>query len=289
MTANAATATRPWAFWAPSHDQNIASALDLAGVGPGTKFLDLGCGDGRVLVAAAKLGAEVRGVELDERLVDQARASLAAAGLPGTVDLADMFSASLEADVIYAYLTPVVLSHLRARLAQGRSGTRIVTPRYRIAGCRAAAFESDCYLYETPLSERTTRQLPGWPWRATLLALPADRRVLVPLTLTAGCWPVAVELDAVLAPSTNHAVGAPPFQSSGQVPVDLIFEPHGAGSVIAGSIRAGDAELTVAAVFSKAGRGQWTYTADEGELFHDALDKAIAITRAPGQPEAAPQ
>ena len=285
----AATPTRPWAFWAPSHEQHIASALELAGVGPRTRFLDLGCGDGRVLVAAAQRGADVRGVDIDERMVDQARAGLAAAGMPGTVEQGDMFTASLEADVIYAYLTPVILSHLRTALCGAPPGTRIVTPRYRIAGARASAFESDCYLYETPLRERANEQPVGWPWRATLLALPADRRVLVPLTLTTNCGEVSLQLDPALARATNHAVGAAPFRSPGPVPVDLIFEAHGAGSVIAGSISAGGAELTVAAVFSNADRGQWTFSADEGPMFRRALESAIASSRAPRQPEVALQ
>ena len=49
----------------------------------------------------------------------------------------------------------------------------------------------------------------------------------------------------------------------------------------------GHAELTVAAVFSSPGRGQWTYSADEGPMFRAAIDKAIAISRAPHQQEVA--
>src|SRR3972149_3060354 len=116
--------SNPWAFWAPTPDEFVERALDLADVRPGTRFLDLGCGDGRVLVAAARRGAEVRGMEINPRLAETARANLQAAAVPGRVDVVDMFTASIDADVVYAYLTPVTLSLLRAGLAPHGPGTR---------------------------------------------------------------------------------------------------------------------------------------------------------------------
>ena len=48
-----------WPFWAPADTEAIERALDLAELGPGDRFVDLGCGDGRVLVAAARRGARL--------------------------------------------------------------------------------------------------------------------------------------------------------------------------------------------------------------------------------------
>jgi hypothetical protein len=277
-SVSAASPPQPWAFWAPSQDGSIASALQLARVQPGTRFLDLGCGDGRVLVAAGRVGAEVRGVEIDPLLAGKARKNLEEAAVAGTVEVGDMFTASLDADVIYAYLTPVTLSLLRARLEDARPGTRVVTPRYGVAGWEPTAFEANCYLYELPARRESTGVLPGWCWRAIVLVLPANRRTLVPLTLT-GCGPITLDFDPPLARATTHAVGDSSLDGPPPVPVDLIFQPHGAGSVIAGSIRALAAEVTVAAVFAHDGFGQWNFDSDQGQQFRKTLDGAIAAAR----------
>lgn len=271
----------PWAFWAPSSDEFIAGALRLARVGPGNRFLDLGCGDGRVLIAAARLGAHVRGIEIDPEVADIARCNLAAAEVPGRVDVDDIYSAALDADVIYAYLTPVTLSRLSSRFAGSPTGTRLVTPRYAVAGWEPSAFEEDCYLYETPVRSQCVSSAPGWPWRAAVIALPADRRVLVPISFTATPEAFVLELDPQLGRAAKYATGDfEPGAPRCHVPVDLIFERQGAGSVVAGSIRAQGMDATVAAVFSPNLRGQWNFHAGEGHEFRQKLDQVIASARA---------
>src|SRR5207302_5004295 len=79
-----------WPFWAGTSDERVDEALRLAGLRPGERLLDLGCGDGRVLLRAAEAyGATVIGVELDSGLAATARQRLAAAGVDGTVLEAD--------------------------------------------------------------------------------------------------------------------------------------------------------------------------------------------------------
>lgn len=72
----------------------MAEALDLADVGEGTHLVDLGCGDGQVLIAAARRGARVTGVESDPALAQTARDALTAAGLAdrGLVVVADFLA-----------------------------------------------------------------------------------------------------------------------------------------------------------------------------------------------------
>jgi SAM-dependent methyltransferase len=276
------TQARPWAFWSPSRDELIAAALDLAGVGNGTRFLDLGCGDGRVLVAAAGRGAEVRGVEIDPVMAAEARRRLEEAGVSGTVEVGDMFSACLDADVIYAYLTPVTLSLLREHLESARPGTRIVTPRYPVSGWQPNAVdevEAGCFLYEAPVRSSGPAQREGWASRASVVALPADRRVLIPLTFTAGPGRVSLELEPALGRACHSASGAEPRMVPGVVPVDLIFKQHGAGSVIAGSVRAQGREMTLAVVFARSGFGQWNFGPQEGAEFRARLDSTIGAAR----------
>lgn len=280
MDAPPSQANPPWAFWSPSSDEYIERALRLAGVGPGKRFLDLGCGDGRVLLAAGRLGAAVRGIEIDPTVAGIARRNLAAAGIQGRVDVDDMYSAPLEADIIYAYLTPVTLSRLRPRFAALAPGTRLVTPRYAVAGWEPAAADGTCYLYETPVRGQRVAPGPGWPWRATVIALPADRRALVPLTFNAACGPLGLEVDPQLRRAANHAIGDCQDDRPTAVPIDLIFHPHAAGSTVAGAVWAQGREATVAVVFARTLRGQWNFGAGEGAAFRETLDQATAASRA---------
>ena len=279
MNAPPSQSNPPWAFWSPSSDAYIEQALRLAKVGPGTRFLDLGCGDGRVLVAAARLGASVRGIEIDPTVADIARTNLAAAEVPGSIDIADIYTAPLDAEVIYAYLTPVTLSRLRGRFTGLPTGTRIVTPRYPVAGWEPTAADAQCYLYETPARLQSIPAAPGWPWRATVLALPAGRRVLVPIAFNPRCGPFDLELDPQLCRAANYAVGGTDADSRSTVPVDLIFHSHEAGSAIAGSIRAQGMDATVAVVFTLGLLGQWNFGAHQGDQFRETLDSVIAASR----------
>lgn len=280
MTVNPAVPADPrWSFWAPASDELIQAALDLAGVRPGDRFLDLGCGDGRVLVAAGRRGARVRGIEIDAALAQASRRSLNDAGIDGHVELGDMFSASLEADVVYAYLTPATLGKLRPALTGCRPGTRIVAPRYAITGWEHEVYAGRCHLYRLPARPAPAPVRLGWPWRGAVVVLPADRRCLVPLALNAGPGPVSLELDGPLARGAHWAIGAGGLEGPRCVPVDLVFNAFGAGSVIAGSVRASDAEITVAAVFAPDGFGQWGFGPGEGIAFRQMLDAKIAAVR----------
>ena len=117
-----------WPFWAPSHEAGVEAALDLAGVGDGTRVCDLGCGDGQVLLAAARRGAVVSGIEADADLVDEARSNLAGHGIDAGIRLGDLFDPSIEldADVFFAYLAPATLQRLLPTL-QAHRGASLVT------------------------------------------------------------------------------------------------------------------------------------------------------------------
>lgn len=280
-------AGQPWAFYAPAAATTVEAALDLAGVQPGESFLDLGCGDGRVLVAAGRRGARVRGVEIDADLAELARQNLRAAGIDGEVEVRDMFAEPPMGDVLYAYLTPVTLARLRPLLAAAGHGGRIVTPRYGIAGLATDRHGAGCYLYHLPGRPESAPRRLGWVWRATLVVAPADRRCLVPLTLCAGEGALTLEVDEPLRRRARYAVGPKEMAAAGTVPVDLIFRPHGAGSVVAGSVRAQGAAITVAAIFADSGFGQWKFGPGEGEDFRRELDVRTALAHesaTPGRP-----
>ena len=89
---------QPDAVFVPSPPGVVAKMLDMAGVGKADVVYDLGCGDGRVVVAAAKkYGARGVGIELDATLVRQAREEAHKQGVQGLVTIkeGDLFEADL--------------------------------------------------------------------------------------------------------------------------------------------------------------------------------------------------
>jgi SAM-dependent methyltransferase len=109
----------------------IEEMLRLANVTPQDYVMDLGSGDGRVLITAAqRYGANGMGVDLDGDLVAQSMASAAEAGVADRVSFLqqDLFKTDLSrATVITMYLLPDVNLLLRPRLQQLRPGTRLVS------------------------------------------------------------------------------------------------------------------------------------------------------------------
>lgn len=109
--------------------------LRLAAVGPGDTVYDLGSGDGRIVIAAARtFGARGIGLDIDPTLVDQATANARAAGVADRVSfrLQDAMTADVsEATVVTLYLLAASNVKLRPRLqAQLRSGSRIVAHNF---------------------------------------------------------------------------------------------------------------------------------------------------------------
>lgn len=124
----------PWAgtphhldapFW-PTPESLVERMLDLAGVGPGDHLIDLGCGDGRIVIAAARRGATALGVDIDAERIAEAEAATRAAGVEHLVGFRceDLFATRLEAaSVVTLYLIPhinrLLAERLRTELAPG--------------------------------------------------------------------------------------------------------------------------------------------------------------------------
>ena len=109
----------------------IGPLLDFAGAGPDDRLLDIGCGDGRVVVAAAEhSGCTALGVERSADLVERARQRAAASGVADRVDivLGDGRAADLdEATVVFMFLSMRVVADLvPAMLRQLRPGARLI-------------------------------------------------------------------------------------------------------------------------------------------------------------------
>lgn len=110
----------------------VARMLEMADVRAGDHVIDLGTGDGRILIAAAReRGASGFGIDLDAVMIRKAQASARRAGVADRVrfETGDLFKADLSAaDVVTMYLLPEVNYRLCPRLlAQLRPGARIVS------------------------------------------------------------------------------------------------------------------------------------------------------------------
>ena len=115
----------------------VEKMLEYAELKPGELVYDLGCGDGRIVIMAAqKFGARGVGIDLNSRLVKEARAKVENLGLGESVSIihGDVFNVDLSpADIITMYLTTGANEKVRPKLERElRPGTRIVTHDFSI-------------------------------------------------------------------------------------------------------------------------------------------------------------
>jgi SAM-dependent methyltransferase len=112
-------------------ERDVQAALALAKVGRGDRLIDLGSGDGRIVIAAARRGAEALGIELDPSLVMKARSAAKEAGVEKRASFleGDLFAQDLSsATVVTLYLFPDANLALRPKLLRELApGTRIVS------------------------------------------------------------------------------------------------------------------------------------------------------------------
>ncbi len=112
-------------------DNVTLAMLRLAAVGPADRLIDLGSGDGRIVITAARrFGASGLGVEIDPQLVERSRVNAKAAGVERRAEFReqDLFKTDLAPfSVITMYLLPEVNLQLRPALLALRPGTRIVS------------------------------------------------------------------------------------------------------------------------------------------------------------------
>jgi len=133
----------------PSPPQVIRQMLILAQLKPREVFFDLGAGDGRAVIMAAKdFGARAVGVELREDLVKKALGTVYESGLQDRVTIVngDMFNVDLtSADVIFLYLTTSANEKVKPKLeTELKPGVRVVSHDYEIVGWKPVKVENFC-------------------------------------------------------------------------------------------------------------------------------------------------
>ena len=117
--------------YVPTPHAVVEKMLEVAKVGPNDLVYDLGSGDGRIVIAAAKRGARGVGIDIDDQRVWEAKNNARAAGVAERVQFRqeDIFQTDFrEATVVTMYLLTSVNMRLRPRLlAELKLGTRIVS------------------------------------------------------------------------------------------------------------------------------------------------------------------
>jgi SAM-dependent methyltransferase len=131
-TAQTETGPKLDVIWVPSPPEVIAAMLSAAKVGPEDLVYDLGCGEGEILIAAAKqYGARGVGVDLDPVRIRNARVNAANAGVADRITFIqhDLFKTDVRpATVVTLYLLPELNERLRPKLLKElKPGTPIVS------------------------------------------------------------------------------------------------------------------------------------------------------------------
>lgn len=120
----------PGVRYEPSPPTVVQAMTDLAAVKAGDVVYDLGCGDGRIVIAAAKLGARAVCVDIDPLRIADAQENARGEGVAERIQFRneDLFAVDLrDATVVMLFLSPEFNLRLRERLQRLAPGTRIVS------------------------------------------------------------------------------------------------------------------------------------------------------------------
>ena len=178
--------------WVPTPAEVVEKMLDMAKVTPQDFVMDLGSGDGRNIIAAAKRGANALGVEFNHEMVELSRRQAAAAGVADRAKFVegDMYEADIsKATVLALFLLPHNLTKLTPKFLALPPGTRIVGNTFAPEGWAADETEQvggNCASWCTSLLWIVPARVEGtWKTADGELTLKQDFQ-MVSGTLTAG-------------------------------------------------------------------------------------------------------
>ncbi|WP_372947927.1 class I SAM-dependent methyltransferase [Mariniphaga sp.] len=154
--------------YVPTPESVVEKMLEMAQVGPGDYVIDLGSGDGRIVIAAAKRGAYGHGIDLDPRRIKEARENAKKAGVEDKVIFIEgnIFDADFSrASVVTMYLLNSVNIQLRPHLLKNlKPASRLVSHDFDMGNWKPDQFfreeTSDIYFWVIPA------QIQGqWAWK----------------------------------------------------------------------------------------------------------------------------
>ena len=136
--------------WVPTPQALVDKMLEMAKVTPQDFVIDLGSGDGRTVISAAKRGARALGIEYNPDMVELSKKNAAEAGVSdkATFVKADLFESDFsKAQVITMFLLPSINMRLRPKILDLKPGTRIVSNSFDMEDWQpdeTASITEDC-------------------------------------------------------------------------------------------------------------------------------------------------
>jgi precorrin-6B methylase 2 len=162
--------------WVPTPQELVDKMLDMAKVTPQDYVMDLGSGDGRTVITAAKRGARAMGVEYNPEMVDLSKRNATTERVTdkATFVKADLFETDLsQATVITMFLLPDINLKLRPKILDLKPGTRIVSNTFTMEAWEpdeTAHLENNCTTWCTALFWIVPAKVEG-AWRTPQGAL----------------------------------------------------------------------------------------------------------------------
>lgn len=164
--------------WVPTPQALVEKMLDMAQVTPQDFVMDLGSGDGRTVITAARRGARAMGIEYNPNMVELSKENAAKAGVTDRVEFmkADLFETDLsKATVITLFLLPDINLKLRPTILALKPGTRVVSNSFTMgdwAADETATIDGDCTSWCTALFWVVPANAAGvWTWPGAELTL----------------------------------------------------------------------------------------------------------------------
>jgi precorrin-6B methylase 2 len=161
--------------WVPTPQELVEKMLDLAKVTKQDFLMDLGSGDGRTVIAAAKRGLRAQGVEYNPDMVALSQRNAKEAGVSDRAQFvkADLFETDFsKANVVTMFLLPSINLRLRPKILEMRAGTRIVSNTFTMDDWQAdesSTVDGDCtswctaHLWIVPAKVEGTWQIAQGP------------------------------------------------------------------------------------------------------------------------------
>jgi SAM-dependent methyltransferase len=212
--------------WVPTPPELVEKMLDMAAVTPSDIVMDLGSGDGRNIIGAAKRGARATGVEYNPDMVALSRRLAQEAGVAdkATFIEGDMFTADISnASVMALFLLPDNLGKLRDKFAALKPGSRLVLNTFAIPEWEPDAtekIEGSCVSWCTALLYIVPAQVAG-AWKSSAGDFMFDQKFqLVSGTVTAAGQSAAIGNGKLKGDQITFAAGGAEY--AGKVMGDRI-------------------------------------------------------------------
>src|SRR6266478_3772024 len=219
--------------WVPTPQPLVDKMLRLAKVTPKDYLIDLGSGDGRTVITAAKHGTKALGIEYNPDMVELSKRNAAKEGVSdkATFMKADLFASDFsQATVITMFLLPDINLKLRPKILDMKPGTRIVSNTFTMgdwAADETATVTDDCISYCTALLWIVPAKVAGtWQLPQGELTLSQDFQIISG-TLKAGGNTTAIADGKVHGDEISFTAGT--AQYSGRI----------AGNTINGTVKSG--------------------------------------------------